>query len=104
MYIVNKLFYSAYKNLSWLERWNVVSLNGHCSVLCDVSSSLLSSVLDDEAAEATEIYWVTLSKLGLYALHECLNYSRHSLLLDAGLLSDFIYDFCLCHNYLNFNT
>ena len=75
MYIVNKLFYSAYKNLSWLERWNVVSRNGHCCVLCDVSSSLLSSVLDDEATESTEIYWVTLSERVLYALHECLYYS-----------------------------
>ena len=59
-YYIVKLFHYINKNLSWLECWNVVSRNGHCCVLGDVSCSLLSSVLDDEATEATEIYWVCI--------------------------------------------
>ena len=54
------LFYFVYKYLSWLESWDVVSRNSHCSVLSDVSCCLLSSVLDDEATEATEINWISL--------------------------------------------
>ena len=99
-----ELFYSVYKNLSWLESWDVVSRNGHCSVLGDVSCSLLSSVLDDEAAESTEIYRISLGERVLYALHERLYNNLNSCLLNAGCLSYLVYDFCLCHNYLNFNT
>ena len=54
------LFYFVYEYLSWLESWNVVSRNSHRSVLGDVSCCLLSSMLDDEATESTEIYRVAL--------------------------------------------
>ena len=54
------LFYFVYKYLSWLESWDVVSRNSHCSILGDVSCCLLCSMLDDEATESTEVYWVTL--------------------------------------------
>ena len=61
-YIDKLLLYFVYEYLSRLESWDVVSWNCHSSVLSNVSSSLLSSVLDDEATESTEIYWVTLGE------------------------------------------
>ena len=43
--------------------------DGHGSLLGDVSSGLLSSVLDDEAAESTDISRVSLLELILNAVH-----------------------------------
>ena len=48
--------YTCYELLGRLECWDIVSRNGHCSILGDVSCCFLSPVLDDEAAEAAEIY------------------------------------------------
>ena len=59
-YIDKLLLYFVYEYLSRLECWDIVSRNSHSCILCDVSCSLLSSVLDDEATETAEINRVTL--------------------------------------------
>ena len=50
------------ENLGRLERGNVVLRDGHCGSLGDVACSLLSPMLDDEAAETTEVNRVALCK------------------------------------------
>ena len=50
------------ENLGRLERGNVVLRDGHGGSLGDVARSLLSPMLDDEAAETTEVNRVALCK------------------------------------------
>ena len=49
-----------YKLVGWLESWNIVLRNYHCSFLCNILSGLSCAMLDDEAAESTKIYRISL--------------------------------------------
>ena len=67
---------------------------GHSSILGNVPCCLLSPVLDDEAAEATDINRFSLGNSLLDALcelvHNCLNLD----FFNSGLFCDLIDDLC----------
>ena len=68
---VLKLFLdNVHKYLCWFERRYIVSRNSHCCILCNISRSLLSTMLDNEAAETAEINRIAFCKRILHALHK----------------------------------
>ena len=83
-YVVGTLLNLACEALRWLESWDVVLRDGDSSILRDITSDLHSALLDDEAAEATKIYVLTINHCVLNALHESLYDSLNLNLLNAG--------------------
>ena len=65
-----RILYKEGQIVSEKESGDVVLGNYDSSILRDVTSSLLCSLLQDEAAESAEVYWVALYKRSLNALHE----------------------------------
>ena len=97
------LFNSVHKGFSRLEGRDLVSRDGDSNVLADVTASLLSSYLDDEATEASQIHILALGHGVLNHFHEILNDILDSTFLNAGLACDFSNDFCFCHFLYLFN-
>ena len=68
-------------------------------VLTDVAGRLGGAVLDDEAAEATQVHVLLLFEHALlHGFHEALYYDGHLFLLQAGLLSNLTDDICFRHS------
>ena len=86
------------EGLCRLESRNLVLRDHDGRVLGDIACSLLCTGLDGKAAEATEIYVLTIGQGVLYAFHEVLYYALHFDPFDTSAFSDFIYNFSLCHN------
>jgi len=75
--------------LAGLEGGEVVGLDNHCGVLGDVAGGLLGTMLDDEAAEATQIHiLLVVSKTGTDFLHECLYNDGNFLRINACSAGD----------------
>ena len=91
------LCYSFLENGGGLEGRDIVGRNDDCGVLGDVACSLFSPLLDDEGAEATEINVFAMSEAVLDYSHELLYDFYCGRFVDAGLLGNFVCDFCFCH-------
>ena len=72
--------------------------NGKSGPLGDVPCGFLSPVLDDETAESTKIYRISLAYGIFYTFHETLNYSLDCSFLYTGSFCYFVYYFCFSHN------
>ena len=83
--------------LGGLEGGQVVGFDNERCVLRDVASGLLCAVLDDEAAEATEVDVFAIGEAAADLLHECLYSGTNFSFSDARLLGNDVDDFCLCH-------
>lgn len=66
-------------------------------VLTDVAGGLLCTGLDDERAEATEIYVFAVCKAVLDNGHKLFDYGNNGRFVDACCLCDFIRYFCFSH-------
>lgn len=97
-----KLSDFVFEDGSGLEGRDVVSRNKQSSVLADITGGFLSTLLDDEAAEATEIYILTVGETILHHGHKLFDYCDNHSLVNAGCSCDFACDFCLCHFCLSF--
>ena len=98
--MVNELFllHGIHEDLRRLESRDVVRGDGHRLLLGDVAGGLLGAVLDDEAAEATEVHRLTGDDGILHHLGEFLDNTLNLNFLNAGRFGDLIDDFCLCHS------
>ena len=88
---------SVHEGLGRLEGRNLVGGDGDGDVLANVTASLFSSRLDDEAAEASQIHVLTLSHGALHHFHEIFNNILDSAFFNTSLACDFSNDFCFCH-------
>ena len=61
-------------------------------------------MLDDEAAETTEIHRLALGEGTLDALHESFDYSLNCDFFNTGSFCYFVNDLCLCHNWFIFKV
>ena len=86
------------EDLRGLESRDVVSGDGHRLLLGDVAGGLLGAVLDDEAAEATEIHGLSGDDGIFHYLGELFDNALNLNFLNAGLFGNLIDDFCLCHS------
>ena len=86
------LFNSVNEALGRLEGRNVVGGNGHSGFAGDVAGSLLSAMLDDEAAEATHVNGVASDKGTLNHIGEFFDNGQYLCLFKTGSLSYFVYD------------
>ena len=87
--------------LRWLEAWQVVSWDSESGVLRDVASGLSCTVLDVEAAEATQVYIVLLFDEALLNLfHKSLYYSTYFFLRHTSSDSYLINDICFGHFFI----
>ena len=66
-----------------------MSRDNECGILADVSRSLLSTSLDNERAEATEIYVFVVCEIVLHNGHELFDYGNNRSLVDVGCFCDF---------------
>lgn len=95
---VRPYFTFAAKALGGLERGDVVCRNRNRGILRNIAGYLRGALLDDEAAEAAEIYVVLLLQRSLDALHESLDNGLYLYLLGTGAFGDLVYDICFCHS------
>ena len=99
-FFVNGLFllHGVHENLRGLESRDVVRGDGHRLLLGDIAGRLLSAVLDDEAAEATEVHRLAGDNGILDHLGELLDNTLNLNFLNAGRFRNLIDNFCLCHS------
>ena len=101
-----RLFYTLFnvvdESLGGLEGRNIVCGDDNGGVLGDVTTSLLSTFLDDETTKATEIDVLTLGERLLDNIHEFFDGGLDGDLLDTGFLCNLCNDFCLCHTVFFF--
>ena len=102
IFVVFLLLDSVHEGLSRLEGRNLVGRDGDGDVLANITAGLLSSRLDDEATEASQIHVFTLGHGVLHNFHEILNNILDSTFLNAGLACDFSNDFCFSHFFTYF--
>lgn len=74
--------------LAGLECRDVMGRDNQCRVLGDVASGLLSTLLQDEAAEATKIDGFSVNQAFLDGCHHSFNASQYCGLVNAGLLGN----------------
>ena len=100
------LFYTLFnvvdESLSGLERRDVVSGDDDGGVLGDITTSLLSALLDDEAAESAEINVLTFGERLLDDIHKLFDGGLDGDFFDSGFLCNLCNNFCLCHIVLYF--
>ncbi len=77
-------FHLAHETLCRLEAGEVVCCDDDSGVLGDVAGGLLSSVLDDEAAETSEIDVLFFKKTCLDDIHECFHGDSYILFGQPG--------------------
>ena len=103
-YVILKVFEFAnlgHESLGGLESRDVVGGDHDGGVLGDVTRGLLRTGLDGKATEATEIHILALGEGILHAFHEAFNNILHFDSFDASAFCDFVYDFSLCHNFID---
>ena len=72
--------------------------DGHGLLAGDVAGGLLGAVLDDEAAETTEIHGLAGDDGSLHHLGELFDHAHDLDLLDAGGLGNFVDDICFSNS------
>ena len=98
-HIINELFlHFRAESLGGLECGDIVCRDGDSCLLGDIACGFLGAVLDDKAAETTEIHGFSLDYGILYRLHGGLDNCLNCCSFNAGCLCNFAYDFCFCHN------
>ena len=70
-----------------------MSRNNHSSILRDIPSCLLRSLLHYETTESTKIDIFLLTQRSLYLVHESFNHGKHRFAIDASSGRYFLYDF-----------
>ena len=92
---VNGLFllHGIDEDLRRLESRDVVRGDGHRLLLGDVAGGFFGAVLDDEAAEATEVNGLAGDDGILHDLGELLDNALNLYFLNSGRFGDFIDDF-----------
>lgn len=83
--------------VSEFESGYIVSRNNECGVLADVAGCFLSTGLDDERTEATEIYVLAVCETILHYGHELFDNGNNRSLVDAGCFCNFTRYFCFSH-------
>ena len=95
------LFYTLFnvvdESLGGLERRNIVCGDDDGGVLGDVTTSLLSTLFDNEATKATEVDVLAFGERLLNNIHKLFNGSLDGDLFDTGFLCNLCNNFCLCH-------
>ena len=90
------------ESLCRLERGDVVLGNDNGCVLRNIASSLLCSLLQDEATEATQIYILLLDERLLNNLHKSLYALQCLGFVNTCLFANLVYNFRFCHFFIIF--
>lgn len=85
------------EHLGGLESRDVVLGDDQSRVLGNITSGLLSALLEDKATKTTEINIVIGGEGTLNLVHESLYNGEGCCLVDAGLLGDEADDVLFCH-------
>lgn len=85
------------EGIGGFECRDIVSRNNESGVLADVPGGFLCAGLDDERAEATEIYIFAVCEAVFHNGHKLFDNGNDRSLVDAGCLCDFIRYFSFCH-------
>ena len=97
-YLNVKLLHLCNEALGRFESGDVVSVDNQCCVLRNVTCGFLCTVLYSERAKATQInIFLAYGHAVTNLFHKCFYCSGNILLGKAGILSDFVDDFCFCH-------
>ena len=75
-----------------------MSRNSDGLSLGDVTSSLLSSFLNNKTTKSSQINVVTVYHRAFYTIHKFFNDSLNTSFVHSGLTGDVIYDISFCHN------
>jgi A/G-specific adenine glycosylase len=92
-------FYLTYKFLGRFECRDAMSGNDDGGVLGNVTAGFFSSLFDDKASKATQVYIFAFLKGVLHGIHEGFNGCLYSDFFNASLVGDFRYNFSFGHSY-----